>query len=560
MSTGVAPTVNDVVTEIRNLTIDVPGSPTKDARDQTVIVDDVSISIRRGQVLGLIGQSGSGKTTIGLAALGYTRRGIRVSKGKVTFKGNDVLKPGFVDVKGLRGSHMCYVAQSAAAAFNPAKRLLDQVVEASVKHGVMTRRVAQGRALQIFERLGIPEPKIVGKRYPHQVSGGQLQRIMIAMALCPEPDLIVFDEPTTALDVTTQLDVLEAIKDGIANTGIAAVYISHDLAVVSQMADHIVVLRDGKIAEAGDTLSIINRPKSTYTKSFVSADVIFRHESATGDFPLLSIERVTARYGTSSDDVLKDVSLEVYPGQTLALVGESGSGKSTLARTIAGLLPPTSGTVVYAGEKLPNTLVDRSRENLREIQFVHQMADSALNPRQRVREIVGRPLTRYFGMRGAVRDARVAELLDQTELGAGFRNRFPEELSGGQKQRVCIARALAARPKLIICDEIISALDRLIAREIVQLLRNLQKDEHVGYIFITHDLGVVRAIADCVAVMYKGEVVRYGSRTTVLSPPFDDYTARLLASVPKLEPGWLKSALATRGSNADGGSLENNHS
>ncbi|MER8504890.1 ABC transporter ATP-binding protein [Mesorhizobium sp. M0195] len=535
-----------VLLDIRNLKVQATVySPGEKPRDVT-IVDGVSLQLKRGRVLGLIGESGAGKSTIGLASMGYGRGGVRITGGEVFLNGRDILKGGVRDLRKVRGSEVCYVAQSAAAAFNPAHRLMDQVVEAALLHGVGTRAEAEKRAQALFTKLRLPDPKSIGSRYPHQVSGGQLQRVMTAMALCSEPDLIVFDEPTTALDVTTQIDVLAAIKDAIRDTGVAALYITHDLAVVAQVSDEIMVLRDGKMVEHGETRQIIEAPRMDYTKALVSVRSIEHEEKGPTPKPLLSARSVTAAYGGGAVTVLQDVSVEVHPGQTLAVVGESGSGKSTLARVITGLLPPIAGSITFAGRTLAPELADRFKDDLRELQMIYQMADVAMNPRQTVRTIIGRPLEFYFGMRGKERDARIAELLDEIEMGEGFIDRYPAELSGGQKQRVCIARALAAKPKLIICDEVTSALDPLVADGILKLLLRLQKIEDVAYVFITHDLATVKAIADSIAVMYRGEVVRYGSKTQVLTPPFDAYTDLLLSSVPAMEVGWLEHAIDGR--------------
>jgi peptide/nickel transport system ATP-binding protein len=394
--------------------------------------------------------------------------------------------------------------------------------------------------------LRLPDPDTFGNRYPHQVSGGQLQRAMTALALCPLPDLVIFDEPTTALDVTTQIDVLAAIKDAIRETGVAALYITHDLAVVAQVSDEIMVLRGGHMVEYGTTDQIINAPREEYTRALVSVRSIEHEEKVPSDDPVLRVEHVTARYRGTDFDVLHDVNVEVHRGQTLAVVGESGSGKSTLARVITGLLPPSEGQITFAGRPLSAALAGRSREDLREVQMIYQMADVAMNPRQTVGTIIGRPLEFYFGLKGEAKRTRVAELLDEIEMGKGFIDRYPAELSGGQKQRVCIARALAANPRLIICDEVTSALDPLVADGILKLLLNLQKVEDVAYLFITHDLATVRAIADSIAVMYRGRVVRYGPKSQVLSPPFDDYTDLLLSSVPEMKLGWLEDVIAHR--------------
>ncbi|MBM3574035.1 MAG: ABC transporter ATP-binding protein, partial [Alphaproteobacteria bacterium] len=373
-----------------------------------------------------------------------------------------------------------------------------------------------------------------------------LQRAMTAMALCAEPDLIVFDEPTTALDVTTQIDVLAAIKDTIRDTGVAALYISHDLAVVAQVSDEIIVLRHGRMVERGATGQIIAAPTQEYTRALVSVRSIAHQEKAPALKPLLSIGNVTASYGGRQVKVLDGVSAELSMGQTLAVVGESGSGKSTLARVITGLLAPMQGEIVFDGRTLPAHLVDRGKDDLRELQMIYQMADVAMNPRHTVGKIIGRPLEFYFGMGGREKQRRVQELLDEIEMGSGYIDRYPAELSGGQKQRVCIARALAAKPKLIICDEPTSALDSLVANGILKLLLNLQKVEGVAYLYITHDLATVKAIADSIAVMYQGRIVRYGPKSEVLTPPFDDYTELLLSSVPEMRVGWLESAIARR--------------
>lgn len=531
--------------EIRNLRIEATSYPPGEAPRHVVLVDDVSVSLAKGRVLGLIGESGAGKSTIGLAAMSYGRGGVRLSGGQILLNGREIRTASAPGLRALRGKEVTYVAQSAAAAFNPAKRLMEQVIETTLLHKVMPRAEAEARAVELFRKLGLPKPETFGSRYPHQVSGGQLQRAMTAMALCPKPDLVIFDEPTTALDVTTQIDVLAAIKEAIHDTGVAAIYITHDLAVVAQVADEIMVLRHGKTVEYGTTDHIINTPTEAYTKALVSVRSIDHTEKAPAA-PVLSATAVTARYRGTDFDVLKNVTVDVAAGQTLAIVGESGSGKSTLARVITGLLPASAGKITFAGRTLSPDLASRSKDDLRELQMIYQMADTAMNPRQTVGTIIGRPLEFYFGLKGAAKQARIQELLEEIEMGKGYENRYPAELSGGQKQRVCIARALAAKPKLIICDEVTSALDPLVADGILKLLLNLQAVEGVAYLFITHDLATVRAIADKIAVMYRGQVVRYGQKSDVLAPPFDDYTDLLLSSVPEMKLGWLEEVLKTR--------------
>ncbi|MGO6982399.1 ABC transporter ATP-binding protein [Rhizobium leguminosarum] len=530
---------------VRNLKIEATSYPPGEPPKRVTIVDGVSFDLQKGKVLGLIGESGAGKSTIGLSALAYGRGGAEITGGEVRLDGADILVLGKNGIRKIRGARVCYVAQSAAAAFNPAHRLGDQVIEASVKHGLMTKDEARKRALYLFGVLGLPNPETFGERFPHQVSGGQLQRAMTAMALCSNPELIVFDEPTTALDVTTQIDVLAAIKHAIEETHTAALYITHDLAVVAQISDDIMVLRYGKQVEYGSVQQIIEAPREDYTRALVNVRQAYREEAADQSAALLKVENVSAEY-SNGFKVLHDVSLHVPKGQTLAVVGESGSGKSTLARVITGLLPPSSGRVVFDGKPLMPDLKSRPNDDLRRIQLIYQMADTAMNPRQTVRDIIGRPLTFYYGLRGAEKTARVKELLEQIEMGKGFVDRYPAELSGGQKQRVAIARALAAKPELILCDEPTSALDPLVAEGILKLLLRLQEEEQLSYVFITHDIAIVRAIADSVAVMHRGKLVRFGPKSTALSPPFDDYTDLLLKSVPEMEIGWLERVLTTR--------------
>ena len=512
------------------------------------IVHGIDLDLHRGEVMGLIGESGAGKSTIGLAAMGYARPGCRITGGEITFDGIDLRTSSEDELRSLRGVRISYVAQSAAASFNPAHRLIDQFSETPVQHGVKSRAEAEEDARVLFRRLKLPFPDTIGNRYPHQVSGGQLQRAMTAMAMSCRPDLIIFDEPTTALDVTTQIEVLAAIKDVVKEFNTAAIYVTHDLAVVAQMADRIMVLRHGNMIEEGVAREMLANPKDPYTRDLLAVrtyakdDVdLIPHET-----PLLKVENVTASYG-GGVKVLHDVSVQIPRGRTVAVVGESGSGKSTLARAITGLLPPESGRVMYEGEPLPVALEQRGREQLRRMQMIYQMPDTALNPRQRIREIIGRPLSFYLDLHGTKKEARIRELLEMIEMNPDdYIDRLPGELSGGQKQRICIARALAAEPDLIICDEVTSALDQLVAEEILKLLQRLQDEVNVSYLFITHDLATVRAIADEIVVMLQGRVVEQGPKEEVLTPPHHEYTDLLLSSVPEMDPDWLDRLLAER--------------
>ena len=523
------------------------------------IVKGVSFNVARGEVVALIGESGSGKTTIALSALGYTKPGLEFAGGEVRLEGEDVITMGSDQLRTLRGQRVAYLAQSAAATFNPALTIGEQVTESCVLHGILNQGQANERAEALYRALELPDPDRLGRRYPHQVSGGQLQRLMAAMALCGKPDLLVLDEPTTALDVTTQIEVLKAFKSVIKQEGSAAIYVTHDLSVVAQIADHIVVLYAGEVQEHGSAEQVVNQPGHDYTRRLMYA---VRPPPAAGqgdetlgehrrESPALQVKDITAGYGRIHNGmpaitVLRDVNVSIERGHTVGVIGESGCGKSTLARVMAGLLPAAQGQVLLDGDELQPALQKRKRSELQKIQFVFQMADTALNPRQRIDHILGRPLGFYLGLKGKEKRRRILELLEMVELPHDFAGRYPEELSGGQKQRVNLARALAASPEVLLCDEVISALDSIVGANVIELLKRLRKQTGVSFVFISHDLSTIASFADKIVVLYAGRVVEQGTADHVLSPPYHPYTRLLISSVPELRVGWLEETMQTQ--------------
>ena len=516
---------------------------------EKVIVADVKFRIAKGQVLALIGESGSGKTTIALSLMGYTREGCRIRAGSIRIGETEVLALPKARLSSLRGRRVSYVAQSAAAAFNPSRTIMTQVIEPAIIHGVGTAAQARSKAEQLFEELALPEPRSIGARYPHQVSGGQLQRLMAAMALITKPELVIFDEPTSSLDVTTQIEVLRAFKRVIRERDITAIYVSHDLAVVTQMAGQVVVLRSGRIQESGPMEQIIHHPENAYTQTLLAAARPAPRTEAislTPPTPLLEIKGLEVGYGKMNAQgkpaapVLGNINLVVHKGSAVGVIGESGSGKSTLARAIAGLLSPANGSIALNGEPLGSSLAQRSREQFRRIQIVFQNADTALNPSHQVDRILARPLEFYHGYKGQALSRRIVELLDLVQLPKSISSSRGGSLSGGQKQRLNLARALAAEPELILCDEVTSALDTVVGAAILKLMAQLRRELSVSYLFISHNISTVRAICDDILVLYAGDQVEFGSSRNFLQPPFHPYTGLLINSVPEIETGWLE--------------------
>lgn len=514
------------------------------------LVDDIRFTVQKGEVLALIGESGSGKTTIALALMGYARHGCRIARGTVHVAGIDVTSQTPAQLRQFRGNKVAYIAQSAAASFNPAMKILDQVVEPVVIHKIMSRAEAEKKAVELFRELALPEPETIGLRYPHQVSGGQLQRLMTAMALIGDPEVVILDEPTTALDVTTQVEVLKTFRRVVRQRGMTAIYVSHDLAVVAQMADRILVLLKGAIAEYGSTADLLRAPQTEYSHQLLAAaqqkmrPSPWRPEEAALQ-PMLEVRDLFAGYGPTNAQgqpkipILHDITLRLYHGQALGIIGESGSGKTTLAHAIAGMNAPSAGHILFNGHYIASEMRQRSEDELRRIQYVFQMADTALNPAHSVATILARPLKLFHGLRGAALDQRMAQLLELVRLPRSVLHRRPWSLSGGQKQRINLARALAAEPDLILCDEVTSALDTVVAAAVLDLITELRRELGLSVIFISHDLHAVRSVCDQILVVKNGRMVTQVARADYDKPSSELYYERLKRAVPELRQGWL---------------------
>jgi peptide/nickel transport system ATP-binding protein len=590
--------MSDTVVEVEGLQISLEGS-------LRPIVTEITFAIGRGEVLGLVGESGSGKTTVGLALLGFCRPGARLTDGQVRIDAVDIFSLPPARLQQLRGAKVAYVAQDPAASLNPALRIGRQVSELLDEHLPSLSKAERAARLQeVFNEVALSSSPDFLNRFPHQLSGGQMQRLCLAMAFACRPAAIVLDEPTTGLDVTTQAWILETVRTLCDNHGVAALYVSHDLAVVSQVASRVAVMYAGRLAELGPKPVLFSHPAHPYTAGLVRAipsieaertvmgirgrapDLTHRpagcpfaprceltvdvcndrfpdvtqlkdnHQvwcwraneapvllptqvdakakaSITGTLPMLAVEGLRASYGKT--EVLHGIDFGVSSGSTLAIVGESGSGKTTLAQCLVGLHRPDSGAVRMQGNILPSRALARTRDQRRQIQYIFQSPYTSLNPRKTVYETLEQPVRIFTSSNGKDVAEQVASVLVQVGLSAQFFGRYPQQLSGGERQRVAIARALVAGPAVLVCDEITSALDVSVQASIIELLKQLQSSRGLTMLFVTHNLALVRNIADEVVVLSKGSIAEYGTVQKIFGMPSEEYTRRLLADTPALE-------------------------
>lgn len=582
----------------------------------TQVLHDVTFHINRGEVLGLVGESGCGKSTVGLTLLGYKHHNARIEKGRVMFKTEDLMHLDRLALDKLRGNHIGFVPQNPTTALNPSMRVGDQIAETLFLHQSMAREAAAARARELFELVGLPRAADLTARFPHQLSGGQQQRVCIALALACDPDIVVLDEPTTGLDVTTQQQIVSLLNSLRSRLHMAMLYVTHDLGLLAQIADRIGVMYAGHLVEVAATRQLFGAPRHPYTQGLIGSvpridgsktDTpsplrgFLRHnelppgcafaprcdlamprcreepqalcDTGNGQLaacwrwpdaaaprvrppvavharkveeaaPLLQVQGVSIAYGRRRGlwgrifpnhlpDAVKNIDITVVRGETFALVGESGSGKSTMARAVSGLLAPRKGRILFDGKLLAPLVRHRTTDERRRIQFVFQNPDASLNPRARIGTILARPLE-MFGETGDI-GARVSAALADVRLDGAYARRYPDELSGGERQRIAIARALIAEPQLLICDEVLSALDVSVQANILELLGKLRVDRDVAMLFISHDLAVVRSFADRVGVLFGGELMSVGPVARIYAPPHHPYTLSLLEAVPRID-------------------------
>ncbi|WP_319520595.1 ABC transporter ATP-binding protein [uncultured Martelella sp.] len=530
------------VLEIRNysLAYETPAGP-------FTALNDINLHIERGEVLGLVGESGSGKTSLAWAIMRYLPRNAIEKFGAIRLGGDELEGLGEKEMQAIRGRRISMVFQDPSTSLNPTLSLGRQLSEVLEQHRGLTRKQAWEEGIAMLGRVGLKTPAAMMQRMPHEVSGGEKQRVVIATAFACNPECIIFDEPTTALDVITSRQVIDLFLDLQAETGVASLYISHDLALVSRTASRVAVLKRGDVVETGEADAVFHDPQHDYTRRLIAAvpQPDHRLTDTVPDMkaePLLAVDNVSVRYGRKSiidrlagrgsDQVYgnRNVSLDIRPGEILGIVGESGSGKSTLAKALTGLLP-FDGRFTFDGRPLTG-LRDMNAAYRKDVQIIFQHPDASLNPRQRISEILGRSF-KLFGTPGEGRlQERIGALLEQVHLPADYAGRYPHQLSGGEKQRVAIARAFASKPRLVICDEITSALDVSVQSSIVDLLLELHRAQGTAYMFITHDLNLIRQIAHRVAVMYRGDLMEILPADNIAGAATADYTRRLLAAVP----------------------------
>lgn len=533
-------------------------------------VEDASLTLVAGEILGLVGESGSGKTVLSLAAMGLLPPNAVVTSGRVEFADADLLSAAPDVLRRLRGKRISMIFQDPLASLDPVFLCGDQIVEAILLHEPMTKRQARMRAVELLQKVGIADPARCLRSYPHELSGGQCQRVMIAMAVACKPDVIIADEPTTALDVTVQKQVLDLLRSLNQEIGAAILLITHDLGVIYEVADRVAVIYQGDLLEEAATAELFAAPRSDYTKALIASmpnisapqarlPVIVKGEDgrissvvdtrstasekrmadSSGE-PLLRVRGIGKTYWVRESAMatpqafhaVDDVSLDIQPRSTLGLVGESGCGKSTLSRLVMRLIEPDSGVVEFEGRDLVKLEHEEMRVARRNMALVFQNPYGSLNPRQRVIDLVAAPIDIHEG--GRDRNARVTKLLDAVGLPKNILGRYPHEFSGGQRQRIVIARALALNPRLLICDEAVSALDVSVQAQVLNLLQDLQDEFNLTYLFISHDMSVVRHISDTIAVMQKGRIVEIGAASEIFDNPKEDYTRTLLRAVPKI--------------------------